>query len=304
MTKPFPEWIKRNWASGTNFGATRAAMGSRNLHTVCQSAHCPNIGECWQHRTATLMVLGNTCTRNCSFCSVNSGKQGESDPDEPLKVAEAVAEMGLRHAVITMVERDDLPDGGATHMATTVKAIRAANPQTTIEVLVSDLNGEQQAIEVVLAAAPEVFGHNIETVERLYPALRDRRFRYRTALDVLRLAADYRNPTIVKSAMMVGHGETEDDVRQTFEDLLGAGCDAVCIGQYLRPTQRQREVVEFIHPDQFKAYEQMAYAMGFHFVQSGPFVRSSYRSEAVMSTPFARERLAGRHVGTASQPAK
>lgn len=301
MNKPFPDWIKRDWGSGANFGATRAAMDSRRLHTVCQSAHCPNIGECWQHRTATLMVLGNTCTRNCSFCSVHSGRSGESDPDEPQRVAEAVAEMGLRHAVITMVVRDDLPDGGAAHVAATVQAIRTVNPQTSVEVLVSDLNGDRASIETVLAAAPEVFGHNIETVERLYPALRDRRFRYATALEVLRMAADYPNPTVVKSAMMVGHGETEEDVRRTLGDLLEAGCDAVCIGQYLRPTKRQREVVEFVHPDQFTAYEQMAYAMGFQFAQSGPFVRSSYRSDAVMDAPFARERLARRHAGSISR---
>ena len=297
MNKRFPDWVKRPWGSGEAFAETRAAMGTHALHTVCQSARCPNIGECWRRRTATFMVLGNLCTRNCAFCSVPSGKSGASEPGEPERVAHAVAEMGLRHAVITMVVRDDLPDGGASHVAAVVEAIRSANPGTTVEVLTSDLGGDRQAVETVLASAPEVFGHNIETVERLYPVLRDRRFHYRTALDVLRIAADYACPTIVKSALMVGHGETEADVRQTLLDLLDAGCHAVCIGQYLRPGKRQREVAEFIHPDQFTAYEQMAYALGFDFVQSGPFVRSSYQSEAVLETPFARERLALRTCG-------
>lgn len=266
-------------------------MDDLRLHTVCQSAHCPNIGECWAQGTATVMVLGNTCTRNCSFCSVHSGKHGESDPEEPENVARAVTRMGLKHAVVTTVVRDDLADGGAAHIAETIHRIHRLNPETTVEVLVSDFFGDSKALATVLEAEPEVFCHNIETVRRLYPKIRDRRFSYDATLDCLREARAFGHRHIVKSALMVGHGETAEDVEESLSDLRAAGVEVVCIGQYLRPTRQQREVAEFVHPDRFKAYEDAAYAMGFEYVVSGPFVRSSYRSERILEQPFARARL-------------
>ncbi len=292
MTPRFPDWLRRPWASGDDFGFTKETLEGLKLHTVCQSAQCPNIGECWSKRTATVMVLGNTCTRNCAFCSVPSGRPEAVDPDEPRHVAEAIAKMGLKHAVITTVVRDDLVDGGANHIAETVRQVRAKSPSTTIEVLVSDYQGDESTVKPILDARPEVFGHNIETVRRLYPKVRDRRFTYESALAVLGLARAHSPRTIVKSAMMVGHGEAETEVVETFHDLLDAGCDAVCIGQYLRPSSRQAEVAEFITPAKFAEYEAAAYALGFSFAVAGPFVRSSYRSEEVLKTVFARQRLA------------
>ncbi|MDX9975286.1 MAG: lipoyl synthase [FCB group bacterium] len=291
MKMQFPEWVRRNWASGDDVEYTKKLMEGLQLHTVCQSARCPNMAECWQRRTATLMVLGNTCTRNCRYCSVPSGKPEGLDAEEPRHAAEAVKQMGLRHVVVTSVTRDDLPDGGAEHIARTVTAIRTMNPRTSIEVLTPDFLGDRAAIETVLAAMPEVFGHNIETVERLYPALRGPRYAYSLGLSVLETAARYSARPIVKTALMVGHGETEAEVRQTFEDLLAAGCDAVSIGQYLRPTKKQRAVEEFVRPERFEQYQQLAYDLGFRFAVAGPFVRSSYRSDEMMDAPFALERV-------------
>lgn len=291
MKQQFPAWIRRPWASGENFGYTKDLLADLDLHTVCQSAQCPNLAECWSERTATVMIMGNTCTRNCGFCSVPSGRPGALDADEPAKVAEAVRRMRLRHAVVTTVVRDDLPDGGSNHIAATIRAIREVNPGTTVEMLISEFSGDVTALETVIAAEPDVFGHNIETVGRLYPVLRDRRFSYATALQALRLAAAHGDRMIVKSAIMVGHGETPDEVRQTLEDVLEAGADAICIGQYLRPSRMQREVAEYVHPDRFKEYEAMAYAMGYKFAVSGPFVRSSYRAEEMMKASFAIKRM-------------
>ncbi|MFP6597325.1 MAG: lipoyl synthase [Candidatus Hydrogenedentota bacterium] len=291
MGSKFPDWLRRPWASGSNFGMTKEIVDDLKLHTVCQSAHCPNIGECWAKGTATVMVLGNTCTRNCTFCSVDSGKPTFDDPDEPMSVAQAVKRMALKHAVVTTVVRDDLPDGGALHIADTIRWIHRVNPETTVEILVSDFWGDGEAIRTVLEAKPDVFCHNIETVERLYPKIRDHRFTYASALGTLAMAKEISPQAIVKSAMMLGLGETEEDVKATLRDLLEAGCDAVCIGQYLQPTKQQTDVQSFVHPDQFNAYEEMAYTMGFLYAVSGPFVRSSYRSEAILETDFARERL-------------
>ncbi|MCP4644742.1 MAG: lipoyl synthase [bacterium] len=290
MRPQFPDWIRRKWASGQDFVFTKDLIDDLGLHTVCQSAQCPNRGECWKNRTATFMILGDRCTRNCRFCSVDHGQPDAPEMDEPARVAEAVRRMQLRHAVITSVTRDDLPDGGAAQFAATVRAIRDVNADTTVELLTPDFDARRDDIETVIAAEPNVFGHNIETVRRLYPELRACRATYGTALDVLRIAAEHAPPVVVKSALMVGHGETEDEVVQTLRDLLDAGCEVVSIGQYLRPTKDQREVREFVHPDQFKAYEETAYALGFAFVVAGPFVRSSYRSEELMRQPFVRGR--------------
>ncbi|HQH68776.1 MAG TPA: lipoyl synthase [Candidatus Hydrogenedentes bacterium] len=282
MGSPFPDWIKQQWASGENSEFTKSIVSRLGLHTVCQSARCPNQGECWKRRTATFMILGNVCTRNCAFCSVKSGRPEALDPDEPARVAEAVRELGIKHAVITSVTRDDLPDGGAAHFARTVEAVRAANPGTTVEVLVPDFLGDEAPVRTVLASVPEVFGHNIETVERLYDALRRRKITYRDALRVLETAAAHHSGSIVKSALMVGHGEEPAEVRATLRDLLAAGCEAVAIGQYLRPTPKQRRVTAFVPPEQFKEYEVLAYQLGFKFAIAGPFVRSSYRSEELL----------------------
>jgi lipoic acid synthetase len=249
------------------------------------------MGECWARGTATVMVLGNVCSRNCAFCSVPSGRPAFDDPEEPQHVAEAVRRMGLRHAVVTTVVRDDLADGGAAHIAATIRAIHERNPGTTVEILVSDFSGDRDAIRTVLDARPEVFCHNIETVERLYPRVRDRRFSYPGALRALRMAARESGRAIVKSALMVGHGESAGEVRATLRDLRDAGCDAVCIGQYLRPSKKQVPVAEFVEPGRFAEYEAHARAIGFGFAVAGPFVRSSYRSEALLDTPLARSRL-------------
>ncbi|MCH8203611.1 MAG: lipoyl synthase [Candidatus Hydrogenedentes bacterium] len=301
MPGKFPEWLRRPWAAGETFGLTKDIVEGLRLHTVCQSARCPNIGECWARGTATVMVLGNVCSRNCAFCSVPSGKPTFDDPEEPRRVAEAVRSMELKHAVITTVARDDLPDGGALHIAETIEAVHALNPGTTVEILVSDFQRDPAALRTVLDAEPEVFCHNIETVERLYPSIRDRRFTYRGALDLLSMARDHSPQTIIKSALMAGLGETSGEVERTLRDLVETGCEVVGIGQYLQPTQRQAEVHEFVRPEQFEAYEKLAYDLGFKFAAAGPFVRSSYRSEEVLQTEFAQQRLAARHARVGSE---
>ena len=298
MAARFPEWIRRNWASGKDFADTHAVVDSLKLRTVCQSARCPNLGECWARRTATFMVLGNVCTRRCAFCAVSGGIPESVDPTEPGRVAQAIQQLGLRYAVVTSVTRDDLSgkslsgfdDGGAAHFARTVEAIRAASPGTVIEVLVPDFGGKPEAIGRVLESAPDVFGHNIETVERLYPALRDPRYRYRRSLEVLAMAAELAPEMAVKSALMVGHGETAEEVRATLRDLRDAGCDVVSLGQYLRPSRAQVDVKEFVPPERFRAYEALAYQLGFSAAMAGPFVRSSYRSEELWAAFGARKR--------------
>jgi len=288
----FPEWIKRPWASGEPFSETKSLLNGLDLNTVCQSARCPNMAECWGRRTATMMVLGNACSRSCRYCSVAAGPLESPDADEPARVAEAIRRLELRHTVITSVTRDDLADGGADHIGRTIEAVRESNPSTTIEILAPDFLGATDSINRVIQTLPEIFSHNIETVERLHATLRGKRFDYQSALRVLSTARACSSLPIIKSAFMVGHGETEDEIMQTLRDLRTHGCEAVSIGQYLRPTKKQRTVDAFIHPDQFKQYERMAYGIGFEFAVAGPFVRSSYRSEAVLEAPFAQRRLA------------
>jgi lipoic acid synthetase len=262
------------------------------LKTVCQSAHCPNQAECWGERTATFMVLGNVCTRHCTYCAVHSGKPGAPDADEPEKVAEAVRRLGLRHAVLTSVTRDDLPLGGAQHIADTIEAIRRVSPGTTIEALVQDFAGDAAALDAVIASRPEIFSHNIETVRRLHPRMRDRRFSYEGALDVLRYASARRGSFgFVKSAIMLGCGETEVEVRETLRDLHAAGCHAVSMGQYLQPTGKHADVQRFVTPEEFAAHEAAAYEIGFAFAVAGPFVRSSYKSEVLLQSPAAAGRI-------------
>lgn len=294
----FPEWIKRPWPSGEPFAETKALLDGLDLHTVCQSARCPNMSECWGRKTATMMVLGQTCSRSCRYCSVAAGALEVPDSDEPARVAEAIKRLGLLHTVITSVTRDDLADGGAEHIAQTIESVRAVSPSTTIEILVPDFLGAEDSIARVVNTLPEIFSHNIETVERLHTTLRGKRFDYTSALGVLRTARACSPVPIIKSAFMVGHGETEDEVIQTLRDLRAHDCETVSIGQYLRPSQKQRCVETFVHPDQFKRYESIAYELGFEFAVAGPFVRSSFRSEEVLEQPFAKQRFAIRSVST------
>ena len=282
MSDRFPEWIRRSWGSGGDFADTKEILDDLHLNTVCQSARCPNIAECWRRHTATILILGNACTRKCAFCSVKPAAPVPVRPEEPADVAEAIERLDLAHAVITSPTRDDLADGGAGHFAETISAIRGRRPATTIEVLVPDFQNDSGAIAAVVDARPDVFGHNIETVERLHPILRDGRYSYRRSLGVLRTAAGLEKGVIIKSALMVGHGETAEEVRATLADLLEAKCEAVSIGQYLRPSKLERPVDEYVTPEQFAAYEAMAYELGFGFAVAGPFVRSSYHSEEAL----------------------
>lgn len=290
--KEFPAWIRRPWPNGDSFAEIKGLLGDLNLKTVCQSAHCPNQAECWGERTATFMVLGNVCTRHCTYCAVNSGRPEAADSDEPAHVAEAVKRLGLRHAVLTSVTRDDLPDGGAGHIAETIYAIRRVSPGTTIEVLVQDFEGVASALDLVIGARPEIFSHNIETVRSLHPKMRDRRFSYEGALGVLNYASVQREGYgFVKSAVMLGCGETPEEVRETLADLYAAGCHAVSIGQYLQPTPKHAAVQRFVSPEEFAEHEAAALSMGFLFAVAGPFVRSSYKSEVLLQSPSAAARL-------------
>ena len=277
-----PEWMRRRWAEEGIASSMLGVARGLGLKTVCESARCPNRGECWQRRTVTFMVLGDRCTRHCSFCAVGKGAPAPADDAEPGNVAQAVRQLGLAHLVITSVTRDDLPDGGAAHIASTIRAVRVQSPCTKIEALVPDFQGERAAVELVLAAEPEVFGHNIEMIARLYPLLRDARHSYKRSLEVLRIAAEQakrHGRPVVKSALMVGLGETDDEVADTLKDLREAGCAAVSIGQYLRPSRQQHEVARFVAPERFAAYERLAYELGFAHATAGPFVRSSYHSD-------------------------
>ena len=287
VNRRFPEWIRRQWPSGEAHQEVKALLEGLNLHTVCQSAHCPNQGECWSRRTATFLVLGNVCTRHCTVCGVSHGGPLPVDPAEPEKVAEAVGRLHARHIVLTSVTRDDLPDGGAAHIAETVVRVKAANKNTTVEVLVPDFCGDASAIGTVLKSGPEVFGHNIETVERLHPVLRDKKYSYPRSLGVLRTARQIKPEGLIKSALMLGCGESEEDVIAVLRDLLEAGCNAVAMGQYLRPGPGNGPVAAFVTPEQFAAYERAAMDMGFLFAVAGPFVRSSYRSEDLVAAVSA-----------------
>lgn len=282
MSHRFPTWVSRRWILQDDLEDLTGLLDELELRTVCQSAQCPNRGECWGHGTATFLILGEACTRNCAFCAVPGSTPKPVEQEEPRRIGEAVRRLDLRHVVVTSVTRDDLPDGGAAHFGATVAAIRQASPATTVEVLVPDFQGCREALACVLASEPDVFGHNIETVERLYPALRGAAHGYERALGLLRAARELAPHMALKSAFMVGHGETWKEVRQTLKDLRKAGCDAVNIGQYLQPTKKQLPVHEFVPPERFKEYEEEAYRLGFRFAAAGVFVRSSYRSEQLV----------------------
>lgn len=276
-----PAWLKRPVSSGGKTGAVEAALTDANLHTVCVEAKCPNRGECFGRGTATFLILGKTCSRSCGFCSVSHGEPEPLDIDEPHRVAAAVGRMGIIHAVITSVTRDDLEDGGAGQFAEVVRLLKHEQPCVTVEVLVPDFAGSQEALTAVLGSGPHVFNHNVETVERLYPAVRPQAG-YRRSLEILAKAAEYEVQLNVKSGLMVGLGETQDEVLRTLFDMRETGCSMVTMGQYLRPSREQVPVAEYITPRQFDLYRERALSMGFSEARCGPFVRSSYRAEEMV----------------------
>lgn len=273
-----PEWLKVKLPSGKEFWDVKSLVEGKKLFTVCEEAHCPNRYECWSKRTATFMIGGEFCTRACGFCAVKTAKPLPLDESEPAHIAEAVTTMKLRHAVITTVTRDDLKDGGAAHFANTIRAIRKSSPATVIEVLTSDFNERHEAIDTVIAARPHIFGHNLETVERLTPLVRFRA-QYRRSLRVLQYALEAANGLVVtKSGIMLGLGETQDEVLRSMDDLREHGVTVLTLGQYLRPTRNHLPVVSYVHPDQFARYADIAKEKGFRHVASGPMVRSSYHA--------------------------
>ncbi len=274
-----PAWIKAKAPSGANYEEVKSLVESAHLHTVCQSANCPNIGECWHARTATFMILGDTCTRNCRFCAVNHGIPVPIDEDEPRRVAEAVAYLELKHAVVTSVTRDDLPDGGARFFAETIRLIREFVPSCSVEVLIPDLRGDYNALRTVIEARPDIINHNIETVERLYPIVRPQAV-YSRSLALLRSCksdVDGWQPK-TKSGLMVGIGETWNEILDTMKDLRKVGCDIVTIGQYLAPSKNHVPIARYYSPEEFEQLRNICFAMGFGYVESGPLVRSSYHA--------------------------
>jgi len=274
-----PEWIRVKAPGGREYAATESVVREHGLHTVCEEAGCPNIGECWTHRHATMMILGDTCTRACAFCNVKTGLPGPLDPGEPGHVAEAVARLGLKHVVVTSVDRDDLPDGGAKHFADTINAIHAASADTTVEVLTPDFRGKAGAIETVMAARPDVFNHNLETVPRLYLTIRPGA-RYYASLRLLDRAKELVPGGFTKSGLMVGLGESREEIMQVMDDLRTAGVDFLTIGQYLQPTKKHAALDRFWTPDEFKGLEATARAKGFQMVSATPLTRSSYHADA------------------------
>jgi lipoic acid synthetase len=287
-----PDWIRVKAPTSAGYNATRAVVREHGLVTVCEEAGCPNIGECWEKSHATMMIMGETCTRACAFCNVATGIPKPLDPTEPERVADAVLKLGLKHVVITSVDRDDLADGGAAHFASVVRAIRAATPQTTIEVLTPDFLRKDGSEDLVIAARPDVFNHNLETVPRLYLKIRPGA-RYFASLRLLQKVKE-RDPTqFTKSGLMVGLGEAREEVLQVMDDLRTAGVDFLTIGQYLQPTRKHAAVERFVPPEEFKALETMAYAKGFLMVSASPLTRSSHHA----GEDFARLRAARGAIG-------
>jgi lipoyl synthase len=272
-----PDWLKRRLPTGETFNQVREIIEAGRLHTVCQEAKCPNIWECYSHRTATFLIMGERCTRNCRFCAVTPGAPEPFDPQEPARVAEAVERMGLKYVVVTSVTRDDLPDGGAAHFAATIEAIRRRLLQVEIEVLIPDFQGERTSLETVLRARPNVLNHNIETVPRLYPLVRPQAD-YRRSLELLRRAAEFAPAIPTKSGLMLGLGEQPEEIRQALEDLRNAGCRILTLGQYLQPSPGHMSVEAYVPPEEFDAWRKAALTMGFSEVASAPFVRSSYHA--------------------------
>lgn len=271
-----PDWLRVRLPIGEAYTKVRSLVDTHKLHTICESGNCPNMGECWGAGTATFMILGNICTRSCGFCAVATGRPLEADWDEPQRVAEAIHLMKVKHAVITSVDRDELKDGGSIIWQNTIRAVKALNPETTLETLIPDFKGEKQNIQNIIDAAPEVVSHNIETVERMTRQVRIQA-KYWRSMEVLRYLKEGGMRT--KSGIMLGLGETRDEVIATLRDLRDNGVDVVTIGQYLQPTRKHLPVARFVHPDEFAEYREIGYELGLDYVESGPLVRSSYHSE-------------------------
>ncbi len=271
-----PDWLKIKLPQSGKYAEVQKNIRKNGLHTICTSGKCPNLGECWDRGTATLMILGDICTRSCKFCAVKTGKPLPADKNEPLKVARSVKALNLKHCVLTSVDRDDLPDKGAEIWAETVIQIKKLNPQTTIETLIPDFDGNKKLLQKVIDAKPEVISHNLETVRRLTPQIRSRA-KYETSLKVIKYLSDA--GVVSKSGIMVGLGESFDEVTELMTDLRAAGCKVLTIGQYLQPTPKHIEVTEYVHPDIFKKWEKIALEKGFTYVESSPLVRSSYHAE-------------------------
>ncbi|OQX68869.1 MAG: lipoyl synthase [Sorangiineae bacterium NIC37A_2] len=294
-----PNWLKVKAPGGENYVRIKETLRKLDLYTVCEEARCPNVGECWSSGTATVMLLGHTCTRGCRFCAVQTGNpRGFVDPREPENVAQAIATMKLKYVVLTMVDRDDLLDGGASHMARTVTLLRELDPELLVETLVGDFGGRKRDVLTMVDAAPHVYAHNIEVPRRLTPFIRDGRCDYDLSLETLRVAKERAPSRYTKSSIMVGMGETDEEVLETLQDLKDAGVDLVTIGQYLRPTPKHAAVARFVEPAQFALYEKEGLAMGLKFVASGPLVRSSYHAAEGFVMALEREARA-REVGDA-----
>lgn len=276
MSSRKPNWLRAKLPSGRGYGAVRKMVDDHQLHTVCQSAQCPNMGECWSRGTATVMILGNVCTRSCNFCAIQTGRPTELDLGEPARVAEAVAKMGLKHCVITSVTRDELSDGGASVWAATVRAIRNRNPGTAIEVLTPDFRGNLDQVDAVLESDPDIFNHNVETVERLQKPVRVQA-RYQRSLSVLKHAAE--RGFVTKSGIMLGLGETETEIAQTLRDMRSHSVRIVTLGQYLQPSPKHLAVDRWVTPEEFEQWKKFGLDIGFDFVESGPLVRSSYHAD-------------------------
>ena len=281
-----PKWLRVKLPTGENYRNVRSLVDQHKLHTICESGNCPNMGECWGEGTATFMILGNICTRSCGFCSVATGRPLPVDWDEPQRVAEAIHLMKVKHAVITSVDRDELPDGGSIIWYNTIHAVKQLNPDTTLETLIPDFKGHKDEIQRVIDAAPEVVSHNIETVERLTRQVRIQA-KYWRSMEVIRTLKEGGMRT--KSGIMLGLGEEKKEVMQTLRDLKANGCDVVTIGQYLQPTKKHLPVHRFVHPDEFAEFREYGYEIGLDYVESGPLVRSSYHSEKHVIPNYGRD---------------
>lgn len=282
-TGKFPQWLHRKMPKGGALWTTNEVIQQNRLHTVCEEAKCPNLLECYSNKTATFLVMGKECTRACGFCEIDFSKAPKAlDENEPEHVAKSIQELGLKHVVITMVARDDLDDGGATHLVKVIQAARRENQGVTIEVLTSDFQGSTKALDILLSEPLEIFNHNIETVRSLTPRVRHKAT-YERSLATLSYVKQQEKKLFIKSGLMLGLGETKNEVIEALQDLVNAGCDIVTIGQYLQPSQKKLHVKEFIHPDLFKEYEQAGLALGLKYVYAGPFVRSSYNAAVVIN---------------------
>lgn len=301
---PKPNWLKVRAPSGENYLRIKGLVDDLKLSTVCQEARCPNMGECWGGGTATFMLMGDTCTRGCKFCHVKTGNpKGVIDPLEPEKVAHSISQMGLEYVVITSVDRDDLPDQGSSHFARTVRTVKRLDPDLIVEILTPDFRGDRDCIQVITEAKPDVFAHNVETVERLQKSVRDPRATYHQSLGVLKAVKEIDPTRYTKSSLMLGLGEKDEEILQTLKDLRAVDCDVVTFGQYLQPTPRHLKVEEYVTPEKFQYWQEVSEGMGFLYVASGPLVRSSYRAgEFFMKGLVEKKNRVNPEITTATNP--